>query len=94
MNKFIPAAVVAAALAIPAVSFAQQTQPLTRAQVRAELIQLEQAGYSPTSDDVNYPQNLQAAQQRVEQQRLANSNTSGYGAPAAGTTAAGTAAHE
>jgi hypothetical protein len=94
MNKFIPAAVVAAAFAIPAVSFAQQAQPLTRAQVRAELIQLEQAGYSPTNDDVNYPQNLQAAEQRVEQQRLANSNTSGYGAPAAGTTAAGTAAHE
>ena len=36
---------VVGALAAPAVTFAQTTSaPLTRAQVRAELIQLEQAG--------------------------------------------------
>ena len=32
-------------LASPLVSFAQSTAPVTRAQVRAELIRLEEAGY-------------------------------------------------
>jgi type II secretory pathway pseudopilin PulG len=90
MNKLISAVAVAAALAVPAISFAQTSQQgLTRAQVRAELAQLEQAGYNPTGDHVNYPENLQAAQARVTEQQLANSNTSGYGAPAAGTSQAG-----
>ncbi|HTH60029.1 MAG TPA: DUF4148 domain-containing protein [Paraburkholderia sp.] len=94
MSKFVPAVVVAAALAIPAISFAQTAQPLTRAQVRAELVELEKAGYSPSEDAMYYPQSLQAAEQRVEQQKLAQSNTSGYGAPAAGATAAGAAAQK
>ena len=89
MKKLIPAAFIAAALAIPAVSFAQAAQPLTRAQVRAQLVELENAGYDPVGNDVNYPQNLQAAQRRVEQARYAQRDTSGYGKPAAGTSAAG-----
>ncbi|PXW22484.1 DUF4148 domain-containing protein [Paraburkholderia caballeronis] len=91
MSKFIPAVVVAAALVVPAISFAQTAQPLTRAQVRAELVQLEKAGYSPAENQVNYPEDLQAAEQRVNEQKLAQANTSGYGAPAAGTSAAGQA---
>jgi len=89
MNKLVSAVVVAAAVAVPAISFAQTNQPLTRAQVRAELVELEQAGYSPAQSEVNYPQDLQAAQQRVVAERLAQGDTSGYGAPAAGTAAAG-----
>ncbi|WP_233866789.1 DUF4148 domain-containing protein [Paraburkholderia adhaesiva] len=90
MKKLIPAVVVAAALAIPAISFAQSSQQgLTRAQVRAELVELEQAGYKPGGGDENYPQNLQAAQARVNAQKLAAGETSGYGAPAAGTAQAG-----
>ncbi|MCG5074295.1 DUF4148 domain-containing protein [Paraburkholderia tagetis] len=90
MKKLIPAVVVAAALAIPALSFAQSSQQgLTRAQVRAELAQLEKAGYNPTGDRVNYPQNLQAAQTRVTQEKLASGDTSGYGAPAVGTSQSG-----
>jgi uncharacterized protein YgbK (DUF1537 family) len=93
MKKLIPAVVVAAALAIPAISFAQSSQQgLTRAQVRAELVELQQAGYNPAVNDVAYPRNLQAAQARVAEQQLANAGTSGYGAPAAGTTQAGGAA--
>lgn len=94
MKKLIPAVVVAAALAIPAISFAQSSQQgLTRAQVRAELVELQQAGYNPaTGDNANYPNNLQAAQARVTEEHLANAGTSGYGAPAAGTTQAGGAA--
>lgn len=94
MNKLISAVVVAAAVAIPAVSFAQSAQPVTRAQVRAELVQLEKAGYSPAQDDVNYPENLQAAEQRVAEEKLAQQgDTSGYGASTAGTTQAGSAQH-
>jgi len=92
MNKFIPAVVVAAALAIPAMSFAQSSQQgLTRAQVRAELVELEHAGYNPTADHADYPKNLQAAQARVTEEKLAAGDTSGYGAPAAGTSQSGAA---
>jgi hypothetical protein len=53
-------------LGAPAMSFAQSTAPITRAQVRAELIELEQAGYWPSGgEDPNYPQDLQAALARV-----------------------------
>jgi hypothetical protein len=90
MKKFVPAVIVAALLAAPAISFAQSSdQGLTRAQVRAQLVELEQAGYRPESDRVDYPQNLQAAEARVSAEKLANSNTSGYGAPVAGTSESG-----
>ena len=92
MKKLLPAVVVAAALAIPAISFAQSSQQgLTRAEVRAQLVQLEQAGYNPSADHVNYPQNIQAAQARVTQEQLARGDTSGYGAPAVGTSQSGAA---
>ncbi|WP_027795018.1 DUF4148 domain-containing protein [Paraburkholderia acidipaludis] len=90
MKKLLPAVVVAAMLAAPAISFAQSSQQgLTRAEVRAQLVELEQAGYKPQSDRVNYPQDLQAAEARVSAEKLANGNTSGYGAPAAGTSESG-----
>ncbi|CAN7347673.1 DUF4148 domain-containing protein [Caballeronia sp. 15711] len=53
-------------LAAPAISFAQTTdQPVTRAQVRADLIQLENAGWRPNSQDAYYPSDIQAAEARV-----------------------------
>ncbi|WP_322104543.1 DUF4148 domain-containing protein [Paraburkholderia sp. J41] len=92
MNKLISAVAVAAALAVPAISFAQSSeQGLTRAEVRAQLVQLERAGYNPAADHVNYPEELQAAQARVSQEQLAAGNTSGYGAPAAGSSQSGAA---
>ncbi|QGZ63928.1 DUF4148 domain-containing protein [Paraburkholderia acidisoli] len=92
MNKLISAVAVAAALAVPAISFAQSNdQGLTRAQVRAQLVQLEAAGYNPGADHVNYPQELQAAQARVSQEQLAAGNTSGYGSPATGSSQSGAA---
>ncbi|WP_296659428.1 DUF4148 domain-containing protein [Paraburkholderia sp.] len=92
MKKLIPAVVVAAALAIPAISFAQpEQQGLTRAQVRAELVELEQAGYNPATDHLSYPASIEAAEARVHAQQLASSDASGFGAPAAGTTQAGDA---
>lgn len=47
MKSLLQAVVVAAALVAPAISFAQTNGPLTRAQVRAELVQLEQTGWRP-----------------------------------------------
>ena len=97
MKTLISAVAIAAALALPVASFAQASQPVTRAQVRAELVQLEKAGYNPTNDSVNYPADIQAAEARVAAQNgtavAANTaDTSGYGAPAVGTSQAGNAA--
>jgi hypothetical protein len=66
MNKFlISALVLSSALAAPAFAFAQSNGPVTRAQVKAELVQLEKAGYSTGGENVNYPQDIQAAEQKV-----------------------------
>ncbi|EIF33351.1 hypothetical protein BCh11DRAFT_01117 [Burkholderia sp. Ch1-1] len=90
MKSLISAVVVAAALVAPVASFAQSNQPVTRAQVRAELAQLEKAGYNPAGDQINYPANIQAAQARVDAQNgTAQAVNSGYGAPAVGTSQAG-----
>ena len=90
MKTLIAAVAIAAALVAPVASFAQSNQPVTRAQVRAELVQLEKAGYNPGSDDIDYPANIQAAQARVDAQNgTAQAANSGYGAPAAGTSQSG-----
>ncbi|SAL19562.1 membrane protein [Caballeronia udeis] len=69
MKSLIQAAVVAVALAAPVAVFAQSNAPLTRAQVRAELVQLEKAGYQPgQGDNVSYPAQIQAAEARVAAQ--------------------------
>ncbi|MEX3934084.1 DUF4148 domain-containing protein [Paraburkholderia phymatum] len=66
MKSLIQAVVVAAAFAAPVAVFAQSNQPVTRAQVRAELIQLEKAGYNPSrGEDPNYPADIQAAEAKV-----------------------------
>ncbi|MGO4328167.1 DUF4148 domain-containing protein [Cupriavidus sp. 2TAF22] len=66
MKALIQAVLLACTLTVPALSFAQSVQgPVTRAEVRADLIRLEQAGYSPHGDDANYPQDLQAAEAKV-----------------------------
>ncbi|WP_179402651.1 DUF4148 domain-containing protein [Burkholderia guangdongensis] len=95
MKSLAQAAVIAAALAVPAVSFAQSNAPLTRAQVRAELIQLEQAGYRPgLGSDPTYPDSIQAATARVAAkntmaQTRPVADTSGYGADAHGASGSG-----
>jgi hypothetical protein len=48
MKSIIKAFAIAALVAAPLASFAQSSQPVTRAQVREELAQLEKAGYNPT----------------------------------------------
>ncbi|WP_322044843.1 DUF4148 domain-containing protein [Paraburkholderia sp. J67] len=87
--KLIQSLIAAAAVALPVASFAQTSQPVTRAQVLAELAQLEKAGYNPASNDVNYPQDIQAAEARVSAQNLAAS--AAYGGVANGASASGAA---
>ncbi|NPT58816.1 DUF4148 domain-containing protein [Paraburkholderia elongata] len=89
MKSLIHAVLVAAVFAAPAVSFAQQSDaPLTtREQVRAELIQLESAGYHVgDGDNASYPTAIQAAEARVAAQ---NGATSGYGGVVSGSSASG-----
>ncbi|TKC83494.1 DUF4148 domain-containing protein [Trinickia terrae] len=78
MKSLIKAIAVALVLAAPVASFAQSNQPLTREQVRADLVQVEKAGYSPL-DWMHYPDNIQAAEARVAAQKGAAADTSGYG---------------
>ncbi|NLP63542.1 DUF4148 domain-containing protein [Paraburkholderia sacchari] len=79
--------IVAAAVALPALSFAQSTQPLTRAQVREELVALQQAGYNPSSDETQYPRNIQQAEARLHAHDSVA--TTSYGGSTAGTSASG-----
>ena len=69
MKHLIPAVIVSTVFAVPVASFAQSNQPVTRAQVRAELIQLQKAGYNRAdANDYDYPVNIQAAEARVAAQ--------------------------
>ncbi|KVH65351.1 DUF4148 domain-containing protein [Burkholderia cepacia] len=85
MKSLIATFAAAAVLAVPAVSFAQQNVPVTRAQVKADLVAVQQAGYKLGSDRTNYPESIQAAEARLNpQQNVAAADTTGYGAqPAA-----------
>ncbi|WP_144107170.1 DUF4148 domain-containing protein [Paraburkholderia sp. BCC1886] len=89
MNSLIKAVAVALVLAAPVASFAQSnqtSQPVTRAEVRAQLAQLEKAGYNPAANNAeDYPQNIQAAEARVAAER----DTTGVGGVANGSSSAG-----
>jgi hypothetical protein len=89
MKSLIQAVALAAVIAAPVAAFAQSEQPITRAEVKAEVQQLEQAGYNPaTARDPQYPADIQAAEARVAAMKE-QGNTSGYGSPAAGSTQSG-----
>jgi hypothetical protein len=98
MKSLIKAVAIAAVLAAPIASFAQSNQqPLTRAEVRDQLIQMEQAGYNPaTSNDVNYPADAQAAERRIQAENPAVAqtqepvaDTTGYGGATSGSSQSG-----
>jgi hypothetical protein len=86
IRSLVSAVGLASALAAPAVSFAQSNAPVTRAQVRAELVQLEKAGYHVGDGHTTYPAEIQAAEARVAAQ---NGAASGYGGAVAGSSEAG-----
>ena len=86
--SLLPALLIASALAAPSLAFAQDNNgPVTRAEVRVQLTQLEKAGYSPASNDNTYPQALQEAQQRVDASNGVAAES--YGPSTSGTSASG-----
>ncbi len=93
MKSLIYAVAAASAMALPLASFAQvqSNQPLTRAQVKADLVRVEQAGYSPAvGTDPYYPSDIQAAEARVAQQQGAPAvENTGVGGAANGTVQSG-----
>ncbi|WP_180736938.1 DUF4148 domain-containing protein [Paraburkholderia sp. PGU19] len=89
MKSVIYAVAATSAFAVSLAAFAQSdTQaPRTRAEVRAELQQLEQAGYNPaTGEDSNYPRDIQAAEARLSQ------GSTAYGGVKSGSSASGSPA--
>jgi uncharacterized protein with FMN-binding domain len=91
MKSSIQSVVVAVALAAPVAVFAQSNQPVTRAQVRAELVQLENAGYKPGLASPYYPADFQAAQAKVTAQ---NGSASAVGGVVSGASASGAHAYK
>jgi hypothetical protein len=90
--KFVQSLIVAAVVIVPAVSFAQSNGPVTRADVRAQLVQLEKAGYNPDGDQTQYPQNIEAAQARLNAENSVSATS--YGASTSGISASGSRAEE
>ena len=84
MNSLIKAVAAALVIAAPVAAFAQSNQPVTRAEVRADLVRVEQAGYDP-HDWIHYPQNIQAAEARVSAQE----GNAAYGSGSQGASQAG-----
>jgi hypothetical protein len=91
MNIVAKVLVSFAVVAAPAFAFAQvQNEPLTRAQVKAELKQLQEAGYSTASgENANYPVDIQAAEARVAAQQNMQETNRAYGGMHSGDSAAG-----
>ena len=88
MKSLFQSVAVALALVVPVASFAQSNGSLTRAQVRAELVQLEKAGYHVgDGDQTTYPREIQAAEAKVAAQQVAENG--GYGGVANGSSDAG-----
>lgn len=68
-------ALAAAIIGIPSISFAQSDAPVTRAEVRADLIRVEKAGYMPGTNDIKYPSDIEAAEAKIaaqNDQQIAN----------------------
>jgi hypothetical protein len=86
-KSFVPAVVIASIIAAPALEFAQDNTQVTRAAVKADLQQMEQAGYNPAADRTTYPEHAQAAEQRVEAERGVSATS--YGPSISGSSASG-----
>jgi hypothetical protein len=87
MKSFIRGVLVAGALVIPAASFAQSTAHTTRAQIRAELVQMESVGYHVgDGDSTTYPEAIQAAEAKLA---ASHASASGYGGAPSGTSRSG-----
>jgi hypothetical protein len=86
MKSWIHIACAVAAFAAPVASWAQSDSTLTRAQVQAEIAQLQQAGYNPANaNTVDYPASVQATGDSAAGQG------SGYGPSTSGSSEMGRA---
>lgn len=84
MKTILRSAIIAAAFAIPAVTYAQDAA--TRTQVRNELIQLESVGYHVgDGDQAQYPSAIQAAEAKLSAQR----GSTAYGGASSATSQSG-----
>jgi hypothetical protein len=89
LKAIIPAIALAAAIGAPTLANAQQSgDTVTRAAVKADLVQLEQSGYNVEGDHTTYPAQAQAAETRVETNHGVMATS--YGPTVNGSSAAGT----
>ncbi|CAN0625244.1 conserved exported protein of unknown function [Burkholderia multivorans] len=80
MKFFISVIAMAAAITPALASAHSQNEGLTRAQVEAQLVQIEEAGYNPAQKDNHYPQSIQQAEARIHStESAAQLGGSGYG---------------
>jgi hypothetical protein len=86
-KSLVPAIVLTSALGAPAFAYAQDEGTVSRPAVKADLIQMEQAGYNVEGDHTTYPAQAQAAEQRVEATRGITATS--YGSPTNGSYATG-----
>jgi Domain of unknown function (DUF4148) len=78
MKIRLVAAVSVSALACLSIAARAQSSSVTRAQVNAELVQLQAVGY--VGEKVTYPNKLLAAQKRIQAGRASGNDSSGaYG---------------
>ncbi len=90
-TQLIAALLIAVSASVAAPVFAGEST-VTRAQVRAELAALQQAGYQPNRpNDPNYPTNIQAALKRIRDDGAvaADTQAADYGSDAGGAAQSG-----
>jgi hypothetical protein len=88
-------AIAASTVAAPVLCFAQSNPSLTRAEVRADLVRVEQAGYNPSlGNDIHYPADIQAAEAKIATQNDPHLTTQAVGGVAQnGSSASGAASN-
>jgi hypothetical protein len=93
MKAMFRTVLISCALAAPALAFAQSDNgPVTRAEVRADLVRVEQAGYNPATHDPHYPAALQAAEAKIAADQPSPESASVGGVAMTGTSQSGSQA--
>jgi hypothetical protein len=83
MKSILTAALIAAAVAGPALASAQDGSPVGRAGIRAQMQQLADEGYRGGGDETTYPRDVETAQRRLDPRSAQVgmlADTSGFGA--------------
>src|SRR5246127_2494371 len=85
MKALVKAVLIACALSASTFAFPKPANaPVTRAEVKADLVRVEQAGYRPAAKDPNYPADIQAADAKIAAQDQTPGAASIGGAPMTG----------